>query len=271
MASKPDAADAFARLIAIGKDVVALLRDGALFLLAILLVVFPARFNDMLQRAGFREGSIAGFTWQSTVGPSDSQLGEARDTIEALRASNAELAAALAVAQAKVVDPSDELSAEIARLQSTRKSLDQRALNVETRVDQALIANAELLQSNPTLAKTAPAEVSARIESRPAGDYQVGYQTVGLADSSREAINKALRDDGYRISPVSASYPERPTWFASRPTVFYYDSRALPAANALAERLSALAGRGFAVQRGAGLGVEPSLRDVTLYAHDLAR
>lgn len=54
-----------ATIIALGKDLVALLRDGALFLLAVLLIAFPTQFNTILVNAGFEEGRIVGFS--STV------------------------------------------------------------------------------------------------------------------------------------------------------------------------------------------------------------
>ena len=42
-----------------GKDLVSFLRDGALFLLAVLLVVAPVRFNTMLAKALWKAASVA--------------------------------------------------------------------------------------------------------------------------------------------------------------------------------------------------------------------
>ena len=53
--------------ISIGKDLFSLLRDGSLFLLALLLLFFPARLNSVLVSAGFEEGSIVGFKWGKPI------------------------------------------------------------------------------------------------------------------------------------------------------------------------------------------------------------
>jgi hypothetical protein len=40
--------------VSLGKDLVSLLRDGALFVLAVLLVAFPTQFNTILAPGSFR-------------------------------------------------------------------------------------------------------------------------------------------------------------------------------------------------------------------------
>ena len=71
--------------LARGKDLVALVRDGSLVLLALLLVGWPDAFSGILIRAGFREGNIAGFKWEAQLAQSDDTLKTAQDTITALR------------------------------------------------------------------------------------------------------------------------------------------------------------------------------------------
>lgn len=73
------------RVIGIGKDLVTLLRDGALLVLAVLLILFPATFNRMLVNAGFKEGSIAGFKWEAKVLDANDALRNAQATIADLR------------------------------------------------------------------------------------------------------------------------------------------------------------------------------------------
>jgi hypothetical protein len=53
--------------VSLGKDAVALFRDGSLLILAVLLVVFPRKFNRILVDAGFEEGSVVGFRWKSKL------------------------------------------------------------------------------------------------------------------------------------------------------------------------------------------------------------
>jgi hypothetical protein len=50
------------KLVALGKDLVALLRDLVLFVLALLLLFFPATLNNVLTNAGFEEGSFVGLS-----------------------------------------------------------------------------------------------------------------------------------------------------------------------------------------------------------------
>ena len=74
------------RVVSLGKDLVALLRDATLFVLAMLLLVFPAQFDSILVDAGFEEGSVVGFKWKSKLIDSNQALEEARATIASLRA-----------------------------------------------------------------------------------------------------------------------------------------------------------------------------------------
>jgi hypothetical protein len=100
-------------------------------------------------------------------------------------------------------------------------------------------------------------------------DYLVGLQTLGLDDSARQQLNQKIRGGGYGLHDTSLSYPknERPPWFASKSTVFYYAKSALPAAKQLAGVMKQFTGDDFAVQRGSGLGVDPAQQDVTLFVH----
>ncbi len=46
------------------KDFIAILRDGLLLCMFLLLLFFPVVFNGILERAGFSEGTLMGFTWK---------------------------------------------------------------------------------------------------------------------------------------------------------------------------------------------------------------
>ncbi len=75
--------------------------------------------------------------------------------------------------------------------------------------------------------------------------------------------------NGYSLDPLTYSYQtgERPSWFAPRSTVFYYAASAQPGAQQLAQFMKKVTGQDFAVQRGAGLGVDPSRKGVTFFVH----
>jgi hypothetical protein len=241
-----------AAAISLGKDLVSFLRDGALFLPAVLLVVAPVRFNSMLAKAGFVEGTLGGFKWQSVV-QSSRALEDTRTTISDLQGKNEELAKVLEEISSKINDPA--LAKRIAKFEADNRTLKDTTRQTQSTVSQAIESNAPL------------AEKALAVVPRTKSDYSVGLQTLGFTDSERTAINEKLRSDGYSLDPLTASYTERPSWFADRSTVFYYSSSSFPAAQELARFFQSLTGQEFKVKQGAGLGVDPSRRDVTLFVH----
>src|SRR5262245_36352960 len=118
------------KFIGVGKDLVALLRDGALLCLAVLLVVFPDRFNSILVDAGFEEGSVVGFKWKKKLVDSNQALEEARTTIARLQSKNDDLLKALTEANAKANDP--KLSERVATLESENRNLKNVTEKVQT-------------------------------------------------------------------------------------------------------------------------------------------
>jgi hypothetical protein len=238
-----------------GKDAVALLRDASLLFLALLLIAFPGRLNSMLEHAGFVEGSIGGFKWQSQLAKSTSSLSEAQSTITDLRRKLADMSQALAEANTKIGDPG--FKTRVANIETENAQLQTAAQQVQSSVTQTIASNAPLL--------------SRSLKEHPPSDYRVGLQTLGFSDDERSALNDRIRAAGYGLHDLSASYPSitRPTWFAQTSTVFYYSAAALPAAKSLAATLKGMTGTEFVVRRGNGLGVDPAQRDVTLFVHYL--
>ena len=239
--------------ISIGKDLISLLRDGALFLLAILLVAFPTRLNSMLIDAGFKEGSVAGFKWQSSLVNSNQALEEAQAKISDLQKENNEQVKALAEARALLTDSA--LKQRITKLEKNNDAQMESTGLVQNSVTQTIKANVTLVEKTPM--------------SHDKSNYLVGLQTLGISNEERNAINTKLSSDGYGLDSITWSYRagDRPSWFAPRSTVFYYSASALPAAQELAGLMKAVTKQDFAVQRGAGLGVDPSRRAVTLFVH----
>ena len=150
-----------------------------------------------------------------------------------------------------------------AKLQNENSKLKDATLQVQPTVSQAI-------QSNIPLVEEALSSTDRRAAApRTKADYSVGLQTLGVPDAERVALNEKVQGSGYGLDPVTWSYPagERPSWFALRSTVFYYSNSSLSTAQELAQLMKSLTGKEFAVQRGAGLGVDPARRDVTLYVH----
>jgi hypothetical protein len=100
-------------------------------------------------------------------------------------------------------------------------------------------------------------------------DYLVGIQTIGFEDTVRVRLNEQLHKAGYSLHELSFSYQlnDRPVWFAKHPTILYYARSSFQTANDLAELMKKLTSRRFIIQQGAGLGVDPSQKDITLFVH----
>ena len=96
------------------------------------------------------------------------------------------------------------------------------------------------------------------------GDSEATTAATFFAKKSAKASESLIQ-----VHSITWSYQAgvRPTWFSSRSTVFYYSASALPAAQGLARIMKTLTKQDFAIQRGAGLGVDPSRRNVTLFVH----
>ena len=243
----------------IGKDLVSLLRDGSLFLLAFLLLVFPTQFNSILVEAGFEEGSLVGFKWRSKLVDSNEALEEAQVTIANLQSKNDELVKALTDANSELNDPI--FMERTSRLEDENQKVKDATSKVQTTVQQTIDSNSALVEK--ALSSTR------RITPYSKSDYFVGLQTVGIPDTERVGFNEQLRSEGYGLDSITWSYPagERPSWFAYNPTVFYYSTSARAMAEQLARFMKTMTGENFAVQRGAGLGVDPERKDLTLFVH----
>ncbi|HVG21192.1 MAG TPA: hypothetical protein VNI02_19245 [Blastocatellia bacterium] len=132
------------KFVALGKDLVALLRDLVLFILALLLLFFPAKFNSVLSNAGFEEGSFVGFKWKPKLLDSDAALKEAQVLITDLREQNENMSKALADAQSKLNDPA--LKDKLAKLEEANKQLNIASSKVENSVASTIASNAPLVE-----------------------------------------------------------------------------------------------------------------------------
>jgi len=210
--------------IATGKDSMALLRDIALFTLALLLIAFPARFNQLLSEAGFEEGSFVGFKWKGKFLKADDTLVKAQATIADLTAQNEKLSSLLGEVQAKLNDPT--LKEEIGALQDRNQQVTVSSSRVEAAVASTIADNAELRQevqksndgntqwgvvySGDTNLKDAGYEVGPQVAGKHsipnAAIYfrQGSYRSVSVVDSRTEAqqvLSKAKerRSDAYIV------------------------------------------------------------------------
>lgn len=115
--------NSFSASVAIGKDLLALARDGLIFLLVLLLIFFPATLKKRLVDAGIREGEFMGLKWSAEdVIKTDSALNAAQSTLESLSEQLKESNSLLA--QARTELEGTRLSAQLAQqVESNKDSL----------------------------------------------------------------------------------------------------------------------------------------------------
>jgi hypothetical protein len=140
--------DRAANSVSLGKDLVALLRDSALFILALLLLFFPAAFNTILTKAGFEEGSLVGFKWKAKLIDADAALKEARVIIADLKSQLEKTSLALSEAQRSPNDPS--VRERLVKLQEENKQLNATTTKVEASVATTIASSAQLVEKAQT-------------------------------------------------------------------------------------------------------------------------
>lgn len=212
-----------ASIISTLKELVALLRDACLLILAVLLIAFPANLNDLLVTAGFKKGSIAGFEWEAVV-KSDQALKDALARINELTAQNQQFDQLLKEARARAADPQEK--ARLQALEDQNRSL--RAATAETTSSvratiastSAVVAQAQAVVAEHTqwgivfggdsTLKEAQYEVgpaARKLGLRNSGIYlrQGSYRSVALTSDRGEAEQlliaaKRRREDAYIVS-----------------------------------------------------------------------
>ena len=131
-------------IVALGKDLVAMLRDGVLLLLAILLLVWPQAINNVLVAAGFEEGSFAGLKWKARLSGADAALVKAQTAIADLKEQNDKLSQTLAEVQSGLSDP--KLKADITAVGRSNSEVAESAATAQASVASSIAANAPLVQ-----------------------------------------------------------------------------------------------------------------------------
>ncbi|MDP9121468.1 MAG: hypothetical protein M3O15_08900 [Acidobacteriota bacterium] len=152
--AKPKAASPLSGFVGIWKDLVTLLRDLALLILAVLLLAFPETFNAILVKAGFEEGSLVGFKWKANLAESDKALKQAQVTISDLQLKNDELVKALSSLKAQANEP--PVKARILKLEHENTQLKIASQSVASTVAATISANAPLLEKAFPRAGTPP-------------------------------------------------------------------------------------------------------------------
>jgi hypothetical protein len=185
--------------VVLGKDSVALLRDVALFILALLLLVFPGTFNSLLSKAGFEEGSFVGFKWKGKFLQADDTLVKAQATINDLTDQNHKLSQLLEEAQPKLNDTA--LKEQIQAARAENQKVTASSSHVEESVASAVADNAPLRQqvqktSEPNTqwgvvysGDTNMKDASYEIGSTVTGKYRIPNASVYLRQGSYRAVS----------------------------------------------------------------------------------
>lgn len=137
------------RLISLGKDLVVLLRDLALLILAVLLLLFPSTFNDLLVRAGFEEGSIVGFKWKANLLQADEALKNAQGTIAGLKVQLDKTTKTLGEIQAQTNKAS--VRSSVRKLEEENRLLLGASNKVEAAVKSSIDANVSFVEKAQSL------------------------------------------------------------------------------------------------------------------------
>ena len=150
MAEQVDDRSFLSGIVTTGKDFVAMLRDALLLLIALLLIVWPVKFNAILADAGFDEGSFAGLKWKARITKSDDALLRAQAIIKDYKDQNDSLRKALSEALSRTATAPIDLR----KLEASSTQLDTSAAKVLASVESNLSANAPLVQKTQTAAGT---------------------------------------------------------------------------------------------------------------------
>ena len=181
-----------ASIAAVAKDIVALLRDGTIFLLAVLLLAFPSKLNSVLVDAGFEEGSIVGFKWKSKLVTANQDLQSAQQQISLLQQRNDELTRHLSDASTKAADPG--LKERLAKLEADNDSLKKQSLALQTKITSTIDSNIPLVERATQSADSTALGTEKR------------YYVIALTSSKREDIDNEIQSVRERVSKAGGSF-----------------------------------------------------------------
>jgi hypothetical protein len=160
------------QIVGIGKDIVALLRDGALLALLLVLLLMPQRFNEVLGKAGVKEVNIAGVKWMAT----NDTLRDAEKTISDLKKLIKEMTPEL---EKVVAQTSDEvLKKSLVTLITESRPVQVASAEVEAAVKKTISINAPLVEK-------------AQADVNTTSDWGVVFGSDVSFDAARNEIKKA--------------------------------------------------------------------------------
>jgi hypothetical protein len=135
----------FSSIVSTGKDLAALLRDFVLLIIFLALLLCPEKFNDIMIKAGFEEGSIIGMKWKKGITKSDIALKEAQATITVLGKQLDSVSKILGEAKKLTDDP--DLKKKITEIQVKNNVVKSESKLVQASVKNTITSNAVLVEN----------------------------------------------------------------------------------------------------------------------------
>lgn len=126
------------------------------------------------------------------------------------------------------------------------------------------------VQGKPSVSAKKLSDLLARAQTIDKSVYEVAVYSYKCPARNLQQAVSYFTNNGYRM-PDTASLDIKPSWFASTPTVFYYDKDNEIKARTFAAGLNQVTGLQFAAVRGAGFGVPKEVQPYTFKIHLVAR
>jgi hypothetical protein len=213
--------------VSLTKDIFSLLRDGALFVGFVLLLVFPKFVNQALSAAGVVEINNGLVKWQSQLGATTDQLQTANDTIAGLQTQLQKLNETTAAA--KAASPVQQEAIDSARVEAKQETASanqvQQSLQATIQTNKLLLAPTSVI-----LSKAAPAQAYCYQEqdnAKPAAQrYAVlCHTTKANCDTARGPNPKTIQSLCTLVDLRSATWSPRSggylgSWYQFGPTPF---------------------------------------------------
>ncbi len=126
------------------------------------------------------------------------------------------------------------------------------------------------VQVKPSVSAKKLSDLLVRAQTIDKSVYEVAVYSYKCPARNLQQAAAYFTNNGYRM-PDTASLDIKPSWFASAPTVFYYDKDNEIKARTFAAGLNRVTGLQFATVRGAGFGVPKEVQPYTFKIHLVAR
>lgn len=132
-------------VISSGKDLLALLRDLFIFMLALCFLIYPAMLNDRLQKAGFESGDFLGLKWKNSLSSTYSALNDAKALNNTLQLQNDSLVHFINTLKADSMSP--HVVQQITDINKWNTKINDSSKKQRSNINNVVAANAALIKT----------------------------------------------------------------------------------------------------------------------------